>query len=364
MGTGLSLEAVLVLVAGFLLLCALASKVSARYGVPSLLFFVAMGMLAGSDGPGGIHFEDVHLTKTVGTIALALILFAGGLESKWSELRPVVWRGLSLATLGVVITAALVAAFAYKFIGLDLMPALLLGAIVSSTDAAAVFAILRTSGLKLKHEAAPLIEFESGTNDPLAAFLTTAITGLSTHAIHSPWEIGQQLLLEMPIGLAVGLAAGFGGVWLVNRLRLDYDGMYPVITIATALAAFGGAGELHGSSFLSVYVAGVVMGSRNFLHRSSLLQFHDALAWLAQIVMFVLLGLLVFPKQMATIALPGVVLALFLILIARPVAVFVSLAFTKVPASAKLFVSWAGLRGAVPIILATFPLIAGAPESE
>lgn len=360
---GMVLEVGLVALAAFLLLCVLASKISVKFGIPSLLFFVGIGMLAGSDGPGGIDFSDVHLTKNVGMLALALILFAGGLESPWPVLRPVAWRGLSLATFGVAITAVLVAGFAYLFLGLQLVSALLLGAVVSSTDAAAIFALLRTSGLRLRHNLAPLLEFESGTNDPLAAFLTIAITGLEASRTGSAWSIGARFLLEMPIGFAVGWAAARGGVWLINRLRLKNDGLYPLITIAVACGAFGGAGLLHGNSFLAVYVAGVVLGSRQFLHRLALLQFHDAVAWMSQICMFVLLGLLVFPQQLLAIAVPGLLLSLFLIFVARPIAVFVSLARARLPVGAKLFVSWAGLRGAVPIILATIPLMQGVSGS-
>jgi cell volume regulation protein A len=363
MGTAISLELSLVMVAVFLLLCVFASKASAKLGIPALILFLGIGMLAGSDGPGGIHFSDVGLTKGLGTVALAFILFAGGLESGWQTLRPVLFRGLALSTIGVVVTASAIGAVAYYLLGLKLLPALLLGAVVSSTDAAAVFGVLRSSGIGLKHKLNPLLEFESGTNDPLAAFLTIGLTSLIVNPVTSVWSLIPALLLEMPLGVAVGIASSAAAVWIINRLRLEYDGLYPVVTIATVCFSFGGASLIHGNPFLAVYVAGVAMGSRNFLHRIALIQFHDALAWLFQIVMFVVLGLLVFPRQLLEIALPGLLLALFLIFVARPAAVFISLAFARMSIRSKLFVSWAGLRGAVPIILATFPLMANVPDA-
>jgi potassium/hydrogen antiporter len=354
----------LVLVGLFFILAVVASKASSKLGIPALVFFIGIGMLAGSDGPGGFHFDDVELTANLGTIALAFILFAGGLETNWTSLRSVIYRGLSLATLGVALTALFVGLFAHYFLGFTLLGGLLLGAVVSSTDAAAVFGVLRTSGLQLKHRITPLLEFESGTNDPLAVFMTIALIGLLKNPDASPWSLVPQLLLQMPLGVAFGYMASYAGVWVINRVRLEYDGLYPVVTIATACIAFGGASLVGGNAFLAVYVAGVAMGSRNFLHRIALLQFHDAIAWLMQITMFVVLGLLVFPKQLGEVLVPGIALSLFLMFFARPVAVFTSLMFSRMTKRARFFVAWAGLRGAVPIILATFPLMEGLPQAQ
>lgn len=361
---GASLGLILVLCAAFLLVCVVASKISAKSGIPALVLFLGIGMLAGSDGPGGIHFSDMALTKTLGTLALAFILFAGGLETNWQTLKKVALKGAALSTIGVAITCALIGAFAHYVLKLPPMIGLLLGAVVSSTDAAAIFGVLRSSGTRLKHNLTPLLEFESGTNDPVAVFLTIAMTEIVKHPGTSMVNFIPELLIEMPLGFAIGLVAGWGAVALINRVRLEYDGLYSIITVATVCFAFGGAEVLHGNPFLAVYVAGVTMGSRKFLHRLALIQFHDAIAWLTQIVMFVVLGLLVYPRQLLDVAVPGLLLSLFLIFVARPVSVGVALLLSKMPFRSKVFVSWAGLRGAVPIILATFPAIAGVPEAQ
>lgn len=363
MALNASLEVWLVIIAAFLFVCVVASKISAKLGIPALILFIGVGMLAGSDGPGGIEFENMGLTRSLGTIALAFILFAGGLDTSWKALRPVMWRGLALSTFGVAVTAGLVGLCAHYLLNLPPLVALLLGAVVSSTDAAAVFGVLRSSGLRLKHNITPLLELESGTNDPVAIFLTIGITDLLVRPGSSVLGLVGHLLLEMPLGFAIGLIAGYGAVAIINRIRLEYDGLYPIVTIATVCFAFGCASLIKGNPFLAVYVAGVTMGSRNFLHRLNLIQFHDAIAWLTQIVMFVVLGLLVFPSDLATIAIPGLILSIFLILIARPAAVFVALLFAKMQKRTKFFISWAGLRGAVPIILATIPALAGVKEA-
>lgn len=360
---GLTTELTLVLVGAFLLLSVLASKASSKLGIPGLLLFIAIGMLAGSDGPGRIAFDDYALTKVIGTLALACILFAGGLDTDWKVIRPVLWRGLSLSTVGVLTSAILVGFFAHRFLGLSLLEGLLLGAIVSPTDAAAVFGVLRSRSINLRHRITPLLEFESGTNDPLAVFLTAGLTHLLANPDEGAATLLAGLLTQMPIGLAIGLVSGEFAVTLINRIRLEYDGLYPVITIAVLSMTFGGAHLVGGNEFLAVYVAGLTMGRKNFLHKLSLLQFHDGLAWLMQIVMFLALGLLSYPSQLVQVAGAGIALSLFLVFVARPVSVFISLAFTRMKKRAKFVVAWAGLRGAVPIILATFPLMAGEPKA-
>lgn len=360
-----SLEISLVLAGLFLLASVLASKASAKLGIPALVLFLILGMLAGSDGPGRLHFDDIALTKTLGSVALALILFAGGLDTPWSEIKPVIWKAISLATLGVALTAGAVALFAHYFIGLPILSSFLLGAIVSSTDAAAVFSVLRTGNIKLKHRLGPILEAESGSNDAMAVFLTVSIITLATTPGTTVLGLIPSFLLQMPVGLGIGLLGGYAAVWLINRIRLEYDGLYPAITLAVIFLVFGGAHLLHGNEFLAVYAAGVVMGSRTFLHKIALVQFHDGLAWLMQIAMFLALGLLVYPSQLLPLAASGLALALFLLLVARPVAVFISLFFArKLKRRDKVFLSWAGLRGAVPIILATFPRLAGVEGSE
>lgn len=360
----MALELGLLLLSLLMLGAILASKASVKLGIPALLLFIGIGMLAGSDGPGGLDFTDTTFTKNVGLVGLALILFSGGLDSKWEVIRPVIWRGLSLATIGVVVTAGLVAAFAHFAFGFEWVHALLLGAVVSSTDAAAIFGVLRGRSVKLKHKLGPLLELESGSNDPVAVFLTIALTGLAMNPDASPWSLIPRLILELPIGAAVGAISAYGALWLINHLRLEYDGLYSVLTLSTVLFVFGAAHLVGGNGFLGVYVAGVVMGSSNFLHKIALTQFHEALAWLMQIAMFILLGLLVFPSQVVAVAIPGLALSAFLILVARPIAVYISLARAHMTKRSKFFVAWAGLRGAVPIILATFPLIAGTSRAQ
>ncbi len=361
---GLTMELALVLLGAFLLLSVVASKASAKLGVPALVLFIGLGMLAGSDGPGGIAFEDYGLAKAIGTFSLAAILFAGGLETDWEAMKSV-WRpGLALSTLGVLISAALVGWFGHAFLGLSVVEGMLLGAVVSSTDAAAVFGVLRSRAVRLRYRVTPLLEFESGTNDPLAVFLTVGCTQLLSIPGLTPLSLIPELLIQMPVGFLVGWAAGHFGVWVLNHARLEYDGLYPVVTVALMCLTFGGAHLVHGNEFLAVYIAGLTMGRHNFLKRVTILQFHDGLAWLVQIVMFLALGLLAFPSRLGEVALAGLGLSAFLIFVARPISVFLSLAFSRMKKRAKLAVAWAGLRGAVPIILATFPMMAGVPNAE
>lgn len=348
--------------AAVLLLSVLASRASSRLGVPVLVLFLGIGMLAGSDGPGGIAFDNAHFARDLGTLSLAFILFAGGLETDWRTIRPVLGPGLSLATFGVAICAGLVGLFAWGVLGLPPLVSLLLGAVVSSTDASAVFAVLKGRGIRLQRRLGPLLEMESGSNDPMAVFLTLALTDYLTGHGEKPWMLVPELLFEMAIGVLFGYGLGRLMVWTINHVRLDYEGLYPVFTSGSVLLVYGGAHALHGNGFLAVYVAGVVLGSLGFLRKETLKSFHDGLAWLVQVLMFVTLGLLVYPHRLLPVILPGLGLALFLVFIARPVAVCLSLLpFRKVTRNEKLFVSWVGLRGAVPIVLTTIPLTVGVP---
>ena len=343
----------------------LASKVSTRYGIPALVLFIGIGMLAGSEGIGGIDFDNYSLAYGLGVVALVLILFGGGLETHWSEIKPVVGPGLSLATLGVVITTAVVGVTAYFVAGVSPLTGLLLGAIVSSTDAAAVFGVFRAQKIKLKGRLTPLLEFESGSNDPMAVFLTFGITGLLLGDISSAWHLLPELVEEIFIGLIAGVAIGRAATHLLNKLHLEYDGLYHVLTIGVAFTAFGGIQAIGGNGFLGVYVAGVALGGHRFVHRASLIQFHEGLGWLMQILMFLSLGLLVFPSALLRDVWQNLALAATLVFIARPLAVFICLApFRHVNLRKKLLVSWIGLRGAVPIVLATIPLLRGVPGAQ
>lgn len=355
----MGIEWVLVGVAGLLLASVLASKVSDRFGVPALLFFLALGILAGSEGLGGIEFNDPTLTQWVGIVALNLILFAGGLDTSWRDIRPVLWPGVALASLGVLLTALGVGAAASYLLGFSLLEGLLLGAIVSSTDAAAVFSILRSKNLGLKGRLRPLLELESGSNDPMAVFLTIGLTTWLTVSDFAPETLVVSLVVQVVVGAALGLFFGWLLAWLANHLHLGFDGLYPVLTLSAVFVTYGATSILGGNGFLAVYIAGITARHLDFIHRRSLIRFHDGLAWLMQIAMFITLGLLVFPSEIVPVMGSGLLMAAVLMLAARPLGVFLSLALTKFSLREKAFVSWVGLRGAVPIILATFPLIAG-----
>jgi potassium/hydrogen antiporter len=346
-----------------LLLSVVLSKATERLGVPALLIFLALGMLAGSDGPGGVYFDDAWTAQAIGTVALCFILFAGGLDTDLDAVRPV-WRpGLVLATAGVLLSAALMGVFAWAVFRFTPLEGLLLGSIVASTDAAAVFSVLRSKSVSLKGTLRPLLELESGSNDPMAVFLTTAFVGLLTSPGASAGALVPAFFWQMALGAAAGYVLGRGAVLLVNRLKLEYEGLYPVLSLAIVLSTYALTSLMRGNGFLAVYVAGIVLGNSHFLHRRSLLHFHDGIAWLMQIAMFITLGLLVFPSRLPPVASEGLLSALFLMLVARPLSVFVCLLPFRMEWREKALVSWVGLRGAVPIVLATFPLLAGAPRA-
>ncbi len=360
----MSLEFVL-LVFGLLTgLSILATRTSTRLGVPALLLFLLIGMLAGSEGLGGIVFADYSLAQAVGVIALVFILFSGGLDTEWSAIRPVLGQGLALANAGVLLSATLLGGFAMLVMGLDWQTALLLGAIVSSTDAAAVFSVLREREVNLKHNLEPLIELESGSNDPIAVFLTTGLIGLIMTPGASLFGLVPSFFLQMLLGAAGGLFFGRLIVFAVNRIRLQQEGLYVILTLALTLLSYAAVAMLGGNGFLAVYLAGIVVGNHNLVHKGSILRFHDGVAWLMQISMFLALGLLVFPLQLLSVAPTGLLLALFLVFIARPLSVMAVLVWFRRSLPEMLMVAWAGLRGAVPIVLATFPLLAGVPGSE
>jgi cell volume regulation protein A len=353
------LAAAVLLMAGIV-----ASRLSSRLGVPALLFFLLIGMLAGSEGPGRIPFDDPAAAQFVGVIALAFILFAGGLDTDRRSITAIMWQGLSLSTLGVLLTAIAVGWAATWLLGVPMLEGMLLGAIVSSTDAAAVFAVLRSQRIGLKGATKPLLELESGSNDPMAVFLTAGMISLLTGASGSLLALVPMFFQQMIVGAAVGMLGGRGAVRLINLLRLESEGLYPVFTIAAVLLTYGAASLLGGNGFLAVYLAGIVMGNAEFIHKRSLMRFHDGIAWLMQMVMFLVLGLLVFPSRLLPVAGVSLVMALYLIVVARPLAVLIGLAAARLRFRQKVLVSWVGLRGAVPIVLATFPYLAGLPQAE
>ncbi len=279
------IEYILLGVAVLLLLSVIASQATGRLGVPALLLFLVIGMLAGSDGPGGIYFDDPWLAQSLGVAALAFILFSGGLDTRWEDVRPVLWKGVALSTLGVFITAILVGWFATTALDFSWLEGLLLGAVVSSTDAAAVFSVLRSRNVSLKGQLKPLLELESGSNDPMAVYLTIGFIQLLSQPAASMMDLIPLFLQQMTLGAAFGYGIGKAMVWIVNRVRLEYEGLYPVLTVSLVLLDYGATSALGGNGFLAVYLAGLVMGPSDFIHKRSLMRFHDGLAWLMQIAM-------------------------------------------------------------------------------
>lgn len=357
-------EQILLGAAALLILSVIASKASGQLGVPALVLFLGIGMLAGSEGLGGIYFDNAQIAQTIGVVALAFILFSGGLDTQWRVVRPVLWPGMALSTIGVVLTAGILALFATLILGLTPLEGMLLGAIVSSTDAAAVFAVLRSKGVQLKGQLEPLLELESGSNDPMAVLLTLGLTRLLIEPNTSLLELAELFVEQAVFGLVCGYVIARVAVIVINRIRLGYDGLYSVLTIAVVMVSYAATAALGGSGFLATYVTGLVMGRYDFVHKRSLARFHDGLAWLMQIAMFLTLGLLVFPSQLIPIAGVALLTAAVLTLVARPLAVFVTLLPFRLGWRANLFVSWVGLRGATPIVLATFPLLAGVPNAN
>jgi cell volume regulation protein A len=320
-------------------------------------------MLAGSDGPGGIEFDDAWLAQSLGVVALVLILFAGGLDTRWEQVRSVMWPAFALSTLGVALTALLTGWFATALLGFSWLEGLLLGAIVSSTDAAAVFGVLSSKSISLKGRLKPLLELESGSNDPMAIFLTMGLTQLLVEPQARISDLVPMFFLQMVLGAALGYGMGRLMPTLVNSLRLEYEGLYPVLTMALVLLTYAAAAVAGGNGFLAAYLAGLVMGNYPFIHKRGLMHFHNGLAWLMQITMFFTLGLLVFPSRLVPVAGVSLLIAAFLMFIARPVGVLVTLLPTSLTWREQLMVSWVGLRGAVPIILATFPRLAGVSQA-
>lgn len=355
-----------IMLAGSILLIAsiLASKPSLKLGIPTLILFLAIGMLGGSEGIGKIYLDDPHLAEILGVIALNFILFSGGMDTKWESVKPIVWRGISLSTLGVLLTATIVGLFVHLVTDFTIIEGLLLGSIVSATDAAAIFSLLRTKKVALKGSLRHVLELESGSNDPMTYILTISLTYLVSHGDASIPALIGQFVKQMVIGGIAGYFFGKVMVLVINKIRLDTEGLYPVLIMAMVFFTYSSTYLLGGNGFLAVYLAAIVLGSNNFIHKKSIIKFYDGQAWLMQIVMFLTLGLLVFPSRIWPIIDLGLLISAFLIFLARPIAVFISLSFFKMRIRDKLFISWVGLRGAVPIVFATYPLIAGIAKAD
>lgn len=359
-----SLEILLLIVSILIILCILIFKFFDYLGIPVLLLFLGIGILAGAEGIGRINFDDARLAQSIGIVALVFILFAGGLDTNWNQVKPIFKHAIVLSIFGVFATAILVGFFASFVLKIPILYCILLGSIVSSTDASAVFSILRSKNVKLKGTLKPLLELESGSNDPMAIFLTIASIQLINSSANNPLQIMTFFILQMGLGAVIGLTFGKLVVFILNRLRLFYEGLYPVFCLASAFLIYGITYLLNGSGFLAVYLAGIVIGNSQIVKKKSLLRFFDGLAWLSQITMFLTLGLLVYPSHLLPVTGAGILLSIFLMFVARPISVFLSLFLSKYSLRERLFVAWVGLRGAVPIILATFPLLAGIQNAE
>ncbi|WP_298653638.1 potassium/proton antiporter [uncultured Proteiniphilum sp.] len=350
----------------------LIGKAGHRFGVPILLLFLVVGMVFGSDG-FGLVFENVQTAQTIGTICLTVILFSGGLDTKFSEIRPVIWPGVMLATLGVFITAVITGLFTYWLsghmfpsLGISLLTAMLLASTFSSTDSASVFGILRSKGLSLKNNLRPLLELESGSNDPMAYMLTIIFMGIIQSG--SDPNIGMvilTILIQLVVGAGMGYLLGRGAVAIINRIRMDNSSFYPILLLTLGIFIFAATYYLKGNGYLAVYIAGLVIGNSKFSHKRTSMKFIDGVAWMGQILLFLTLGLLVNPGELIEVIVPAMIISVFLIFIGRPLTVFLTLIpFRKIGFKDNLYISWVGLRGAVPIIFAILPLAAGIPDAR
>ncbi|GAB2950997.1 potassium/proton antiporter [Micromonospora polyrhachis] len=348
-----SFNLALLLGAAVLLVAVGAVRLSTRVGLPSLLVYLAIGMVLGRSGLG-IRFDDVELTRTLGFCALVVIIAEGGLTARWSTLRPVLGVAAVLSTVGVAVSIVVVGVAVHLLLGLDWRLALLYGAVLSSTDAAAVFATLRR--LRLPPRLVAILEAESGMNDAPVVLLVILLSSVMPEATHPWWQDVLLVGYELLVGALVGLAVGLGGRWTLRRAALPSSGLYPIAAVGLTVLAYAAGAVLHASGFLAVYVAGVLLGNARLPHRQAILGFADGLAWLAQIGLFVLLGLLVTPTRLDEAVVPAIVAGLALVLLARPLSVAVCAAPFRVDLRDQMFLSWAGLRGAVPIVLATIPL--------
>jgi cell volume regulation protein A len=359
-----SLTPYLIAVSALLILSVLVSKGAGRFGIPALSIFLLLGMVVGREGPGGFPFSNYLIAQTLGIVALILILHSGGLGTPMEDVRAVRWPALVLSTAGVLVATTLVGAFSVWFLHLNWLHGLLLGAAISSTDVAAVFTILRSRSVSLRGRIRPLLEVESALNDPMTVFLSVGLLQLILTPGASLLRLLPMFFQQMLVGTVAGIAAGRLTRWAINWITLEFEGLYPVLSVALVVLTYGVTQSLGGSGFFAVYVSGIVLGNETYIHKRSLTVFHDGLAWLMQIVMFLTMGVLVLPGELAQVAMSGIALAAFLVFVARPVSVLLCLTPFRFSLREQLMVSWAGLRGAVPIVVATYPLIAGASDAR
>lgn len=360
----LTIENILLVGSLLLFISIVVGKTSYKFGVPTLLLFLAVGMLAGSDGILGIRFDDPKMAQFIGIVSLNFILFSGGLDTNWGEVKPILREGIVLSTVGVILTAVTIGVFVFYITDFTIYESMLLGSIVSSTDAAAVFSILRSKSLALKKNLRPTLELESGSNDPMAYVLTIAFLTLVVNQDQSIWSVIPTFFVQMIVGGIAGLGFGRLSKYVINKIKLDFQGLYPVLVIALMFITFSATDFIGGNGFLAIYICAVYLGNQDLIHKRSILKMFDGLAWLMQIVLFLTLGLLVFPSQIVPVMGIGLLISLFLIIVARPVSVLLSLMFFKMKFRRRAYISWVGLRGAVPIVFATYPLLAGIEKAD
>ncbi len=360
----LTIENILLVGSLLLFVSIIVGKTSYKFGVPTLLLFLAVGMLVGSDGIVGIHFEDPKIAQFIGIVSLNFILFSGGLDTSWTSVKPILREGVVLSTLGVMLTAITLGTFVWFVTDFTIYESMLLGSIVSSTDAAAVFSILRSKSLALKSNLRPTLELESGSNDPMAYVMTIAFLTLVTHQDQSIYSIIPLFFKQMIFGAIAGFTFGKISKFIVNKIKLDFEGLYPVLVIALMFITFSATDFIGGNGFLAIYICAVYLGNQELIHKKTILKFYDGFAWLMQIVLFLTLGLLVYPSQIIPYIGIGLLISIFLIVVARPLSVFLSLIFFKMNMRRRFYISWVGLRGAVPIVFATYPLLAGIDKAN
>lgn len=359
-------EEVLLICSVILFVSILAGKAGFRVGLPALLLFLGIGMLFGSDGLG-LQFSNPQIAQFIGMIALSIILFSGGMDTKLSEIKPIASQGVVLATLGVLVTTAITGYFIFWLTGLvagyetlTLAESLLMAAVMSSTDSASVFSILRSKGVYLKQRLRPTLELESGSNDPMAYMLTIILIAYIQSNGMDFLDGAISLAVQLILGLIAGYILGKVSVWIINKVNVENQSLYPILLLAVIFFIFSITSLLKGNGYLAVYIAGLVVGNTKIIHKKSIVTFFDGFTWLWQIVMFITLGLLVNPHELLPVAGIGLTVGIFMIIFARPITVFLCLLpFRNFTTKAKLYISWVGLRGAVPIIFATYPLIAG-----
>ncbi len=357
----MSIHELTIIITLLMLFCVFASRYLTYFGVPILVFFIGIGMILGSEGIFGIHFDNPFLTREIGNIALCFIIFSGGMDLRWRSAKPIISSGLLLSTVSVFLTAFLVGVVTSFILGIPLLYGLLLGAIVSSTDAAAVFSVFRTQKSRLKSKVASLLEFESGSNDPMAYMLTITMLGIITNPQDSVLNYILLFVKQFGFGAIIGIALGFITVQMLNRMRLSVEGMYLIVGISLLLFTYSIASLIGGNGFLAVYIAGFIIGNTSFIQKTRFVHFFEVQSWIAQIILFVTLGLQVFPSQLVPVMISGIIISLILIFIIRPIAVMPILSLFKIPIKEQLFVSLVGFRGAASIVFATYPLTVGLP---